>query len=470
MSKKKGLILGGVATLIVIIIISLIIVIVSINGDKDGDKGSETTESTTTSQKITTELEKDTEKDTEEDTEEESTEEESTEEETTEKPVEKDEPSEEQLAYREVLKNQIFEVGYDDYREAYLHMLQVYERAYGYDEKYALVYFNGDDVPELVADVNSGITLYTFKDGNVYKLVDDWGYGAGGNHGYEYLPGKGVIRNYNTDYAGLIMNETYSYISLDGEEVVQDDIYLMQTFFMDANNDLIPDNDEELGEKYVRYYLGDDEITADKYLETMVEGEYESLHGELDLYDINDELQKPDLVKVNDKKCREAYLKVIEQFEKDTDEDTSTSYSLIDFDGDDTLELICQRGGHRISFYVYENGKVYQLMDDWSWGAGANHGYEYIPGKNILRNRDSNAGEHYISYLKINDINDFESNYFLKIEWGDEEEGESNKYFKSIEDGKVEITEAEYKELMIEGNFRLIKGCYSREEIEGCLK
>lgn len=468
MNKKKGLIIGGVAALAVVIIITFVIVLT--NNGKGKDKNSKETTKDTTSIETTTEIESNTEKDTEQTTEEETMQEKTTEEETTKKPEEKDKPSEEQLAYREVLKNQIFEVGYDSYKEAYLHMLQVYERAYGYNDKYALVDFDGDNLPELVADVNGGITMYTFREGNVYKLIDDWGYGAGGNHGYEYIPGKQVIRNYNTDYAGLIMNETYSYISFDGEEVVQDDINLMQIFFKDANNDFIPDNEKEVGEEYVRYYLEEEEITADKYSATIVEGEYESLNGQMDLYDIHSVLEKPDLVKVKDKKCKEAYLKTIEQFEKDTEEDMSRSYSLIDFDGDDILELVCQRGGHRISLYTYEDGRVYQLTDDWSWGAGANHGYEYIPGKNVLRNRDSNAGEYIISYDKIDENNELELMYYIVVEWGEYKKDGIDRYYKGTKDGEVEITEAEYMELIVEGNFRLIKGWYSREEIEGCLQ
>ena len=202
------------------------------------------------------------------------------------------------------------------------------------------------------------------------------------------------------------MNETYIRVKLDGEEVVTEQRFLMQTFFDDVNNNGAPDEGEDEGGDFTRYYIGEDEVTEDKYTEAMVEGEYVPLIGEWilspDSYDIAQALQKPDLVKVNDAGCRKAYLDVIEQFELDTEEDMSRSYALIVFDGDDTLELICQRGGHRISFYIYEDGQVYQLMDDWSWGAGANHGYEYIQGENILRNRDSNTGESIIYYDNIN--------------------------------------------------------------------
>lgn len=265
------------------------------------------------------------------------------------------------------------------------------------------------------------------------------------------------------------MYETYTELILDGETVVKTDTYLKQTFFDDVNGNGTPEDDEPVGEEYVHYYWGDDEITEDKYLELMVEGEYKNLQGESEIYNIYNVLEKPDLVQVKDEGCRKAYLEVIEQFENATKEGTSTTYALIDFNGDDTLELVCQRGGHRISFYVYEDGKVYQLMDDWSWGAGANHGYEYIPGENIYRNEDSDATNHTKTYRRLNN-NELELMYYITVEWGEYQEDGLNKYYKGTKDGEVEITEKEYNELLIEGNFRLIKGWYYREEIESCLK
>ena len=477
MNKKKGLIIGGVAALAVVIIITFVIVLT--NNGKGKDKNSKETTKDTTSIETTTEIESNTEKDTEQTTEEETTQEKTTEEETTKKPEEKDEPSEEQLAYREVLKNQIFEVGYDSYKEAYLHMLQVYRMAYEYgDVECSLVDYDGDDISELVVEVNSGITMYTYKAGKVYKLIDDWGYGAGGNHGYEYIPGKQAIRNYDTDYAGLIIYETYFEIELNGDEVVNNQKVLKKIFFDDVNNNGVPDDGENIGEEYASYYLDKNEITADKYSEFKAKDEYVMLSGALGLYQISEILEKPDLVKVSDAGCREAYLKTIDEFEHelrirlelDDEEDISTSYALIDFNGDDTLELVCQIGACTISFYTYEDGKVYQLMDERGWGAGGNHGYEYIPGKNIYRNEDSDSGNHTTSYRKLNDNNELELMYYIVVEWGEYKKDEIDRYYKGTKDGEVEITEVEYMELIVEGNFRLIKGWYSREEIEDCLQ
>jgi hypothetical protein len=373
-----------------------------------------------------------------------------------------------------MLKNQVFEVGYDSYKEAYLHMINLYDSAYRSSEREcALVDYDGDDVPELVFDVNSGVTMYTYKDSKVYKLIDDWGYGAGGNHGYDFIPGKKIIRNYNTDYAGLIMYETYIGVELNGEEVVNNQKNLKQTFFNDVNNNGVPDDGEDVGEDYVRYYLDDKEITAEKYAEEVVQGAFENLNGKDGIYSESEVLVKPDLIKVSDAGCREAYLKTIEEFEQWLEleyGDVSTSYALIDFDGDDTLELVCQIGACTINFYTYKDGKVYQLMDQWGWGAGANHGYEYIPGQNIYRNDDSDGTDNTKTYRMLNDNNELELLYYIRIEWGEYKKDGLNRYYKGTDDGEVEITKEEYYDLVKKGNFRLIRGWYSREEIEGCLK
>ena len=467
MNKKKGLIVGGIAAISVIIIISLILVLM--NSGKDKDKNSKETTRDITSVEITTEIEDDTEQTTEEKT----TEEKTTEEETTEsKPSVNAYPTEKNLEYREMLKKQVFEVGYDSYKEAYLHMINLYDSAYRSTEwDCALVDYDGDDVPELVFDVNSGVTMYTYKDSKVYKLIDDWGYGAGGNHGYDFIQGKKIIRNYNTDYAGLIMYETYIEVELNGEKVVNNQKSLKQTFFDDVNNNGVPDDGEDVGDDYVRYYLDDKEITAEKYAEEVVQGAFENLNGKDGIYSHSEVLVKPDLIKVSDAGCREAYLKTIEEFELKFDyDDVSKSYTLIDFNGDDTLELVCQIGDCTIDLYTYEDGKVYKLIDERGWGIGANHGYEYIPGQNIYRNDDSDGTDNTKSYRMLNDNNELELLYYIRVELGEYKKDGLNRYYKGTDDGEIEITKEEYYDLEKKGNFRLIRGWYSREEIESCLR
>lgn len=77
--------------------------------------------------------------------------------------------------------------------------------------KYSLVYFNNDDVPELVVDLpNYWLTIYTFKNGKTVNMAEDDGmfaYGTGGLVGYSYASKKGVMTSSSHD------NEKYGYTS-----------------------------------------------------------------------------------------------------------------------------------------------------------------------------------------------------------------------------------------------------------------
>lgn len=163
-----------------------------------------------------------------------------------------------------------------DYREAYLTVGKLKEMESDGEINYELVYFDEDDIPELVAD-DPGyfMSLYTYHDGKIYTLMNEWGYGAMGNSGYEYCPGKNSLRNYNTDYAGLILYTTYCSIS---SEYTMDTVVSIKTVnFDDANGNGIPDGDEEESfDYYSADYIDGVEITAEEY-DSYSMGEYEWL-------------------------------------------------------------------------------------------------------------------------------------------------------------------------------------------------
>lgn len=75
--------------------------------------------------------------------------------------------------------------------------------------KYDLIYFNNDDVPELVVDLpNYWLTIYTFKNGKTVNMAENDGmftYGTGGLVGYSYASKKGVMTSSSHD------NEKYGY-------------------------------------------------------------------------------------------------------------------------------------------------------------------------------------------------------------------------------------------------------------------
>lgn len=106
-----------------------------------------------------------------------------------------------------------------------------------------LIYFNDDDIPELVAGHDGYYqSLYTFSDGNVYTLMDQWAYGAMGNTGYAYVPEANSLKNYNSDYAGLVGYTTYMAMN-DAFEL--EEVVVIETHnYEDLNGNGTPDEDE----------------------------------------------------------------------------------------------------------------------------------------------------------------------------------------------------------------------------------
>lgn len=143
------------------------------------------------------------------------------------------------------------------YQEAYKAVSRLCQLENSVEQEYDLIYFDSDDIPELVTGRRGYyVSLYTYHQGKVYTLMDQWGYGAFGNPGYEYCPGKNSLRNYNADFAGAIVYTTYMTVSdrYTMDTVVQIEFYN----FDDANGNGVPDEDEEdsLGYYGVSYING----------------------------------------------------------------------------------------------------------------------------------------------------------------------------------------------------------------------
>lgn len=144
---------------------------------------------------------------------------------------------------------------------------------------FALIDLTGGDVPELVVD-HSGyyISVFSWTDESLVPLMEDWPYGAGGNLGYEYLPGENVIRNRNNDQAGAIVYDAYRTVN-EANEVV--DLYyetLNTRFYKDANGNGRIDENEYIEEPL--YYYGEKEITEKEYASYQIPGDYKSLSGD----------------------------------------------------------------------------------------------------------------------------------------------------------------------------------------------
>lgn len=177
-----------------------------------------------------------------------------------------------------------------DYREAYRTVSRLHDLESAGREEYDLIYFDEDEIPELVTGVEGYyVSLYTYHDGKVYILMDSWGYGAMGNAGYEYSPHKNSLRNYNADFAGLIMYTTYMTI---GSQYSMDMVVQIETLnFDDADGDGYPDESEINNDDYYSVsYIDGVEITDEQYASYDV-GEYEYITPAMSLEDLYTELK-----------------------------------------------------------------------------------------------------------------------------------------------------------------------------------
>ena len=134
------------------------------------------------------------------------------------------------------------ECKFDNYKDAYAHIAKLYNMS-GDNYVYGLIYADGDDVPELVIDGRGyNVSLYSFENGIIHCLMYKWAYGAGGNYGYWYAPGKGLYVNHDNDYAGAVQYDSYM-TSHEGNEV-STDYYVESLYFKDTDRDRTPSEEE----------------------------------------------------------------------------------------------------------------------------------------------------------------------------------------------------------------------------------
>lgn len=177
------------------------------------------------------------------------------------------------------------------YQEAYAAAAGLWELAEGADVTYRLIYVDEDDTPELAVGVNGfWISLYTYHEGKVYLLMDQWGYGVMGNVGYEYIPKGNRIRNYNNDYAGAIHYTTY--LTINDQYSIETVMEIVTYNFDDANGNGMPDEEEQdsIGYYGVSYVNGE-EITNEQYA-AYDAGEYEFIVGDMSFMELMTTLGK----------------------------------------------------------------------------------------------------------------------------------------------------------------------------------
>ncbi len=173
------------------------------------------------------------------------------------------------------------------YVSAYLRTIDSYESGHqtgGTDGfQYDLIWFDDDDIPELVAGLNGYyVSMYTYDEESdeVFCVLDDWGYGVGGNAGYEYIPRGNTLRNYDSDYAGMIR---YTYFARIGSSHELEEIgTIEEDYYIDLNGDGEPSWDpDEYTDEVQRYYNLTDgrEISEEEYRRLVSTGDFEMIEG-----------------------------------------------------------------------------------------------------------------------------------------------------------------------------------------------
>lgn len=179
-----------------------------------------------------------------------------------------------------------------EYVNAYLSILHKYRFCYPEDFETLtcdLIYVDEDDVPEfIIGDSGYWISMYTYKDGRLYELMDMWAYGAGENAGYEYIPYENVMRNYNSDYAGLVLYTSYA--TIDENYNLEESSYYLKMSYEDENGKVIEDL-SDYDESNWHFYYEEKEITAEEYNSYIVNsGAFEYIDGTQSYYPFEDYL------------------------------------------------------------------------------------------------------------------------------------------------------------------------------------
>ncbi len=159
-------------------------------------------------------------------------------------------------------------------------------------------------------------------------------------------------------------------------------------------------------------------------------------------------------------------------------------YDLIFLDDDNIPELVVTELGMRTALYTYVDGKVVYAMDDeeelgFSFGAGGNPGYDYLPRENVIKNftQESMGLVIYTNYYKLdekshkivksNEKDLYETHYNDANGNGKPDGNELSKYVEEAKCfyGDEQISQVEFNYKQILGKYVEMAGTKSSSEI-----
>ena len=124
-----------------------------------------------------------------------------------------------------------------------------------------LIYFNEDDIPDLVIDLDCFIKVYMYENGTVYNPINE-SYGTGGCKGYDYYEKRGVISSFGTSLAGATCGESF-YILNSKKEMEYTFSYTVKGAEPE-DEEMKKQMEEELN-KYGGYYYKGQKITEEEF-------------------------------------------------------------------------------------------------------------------------------------------------------------------------------------------------------------
>ena len=111
-----------------------------------------------------------------------------------------------------------------------------------------------------------------------------FGFGVGGNAGYEFIPRANVMRNYNNEYAGLVRWITFRELNTSHMLVNKYDGSLGEKHY--EGDDPLAVDDGYI-EEPTAYFMGQKEISKEDYSKALVSGDYEDLIGSKSFANMN---------------------------------------------------------------------------------------------------------------------------------------------------------------------------------------
>lgn len=159
---------------------------------------------------------------------------------------------------------------------------------------------------------------------------------------------------------------------------------------------------------------------------------------------------------------KKQYKKLINNLHK---QDHKYTYNLVYVNKDKIPELVVNHSdNYTVSLYTYGKGKVYTVIENWSYGMGGTVTYEYLPQKNVIRIQGSDITATWTeNYFKIKKMELVEKRSLTTYQFKDknhngvmdqdEENTYSNKPVEYYKNGK-KISKKEYEKFLIKGNYK----------------